>query len=245
MTRKRPSWKRPPWLYPLHAPLGRGTRRTKKTARGRRRDELRVTSFEPLEDRRLLAVDYGDAPDLGIGTAAGNYQTLLADNGPRHTIVAGLFMGTHVDGEGGNLQNAAANADDVDQALPDDEDGFVNPTADLALTIGTQPTVAVRVTKTTGSAAMLYGWIDYNADGFFDNASERAIAQAPDGTNNAIVMLTFPTISVDSAGTAYARFRLSIDVAAASPVGSAANGEVEDYRATITSPSTTRADEWR
>ena len=205
MTRKRPSWKRPSWLYPLHAPLGRGTRRTKKTARGRRHDELRIASFEPLEDRRLLAVDYGDAPDVGIGTAAGNYQTLLTDNGPRHTIVAGLFMGAHVDGEGGNLQNAAANADDVDQALPDDEDGLVDPSADLALTIGAQPSVRVRVTNTTGVAATLYGWIDYNANGVFGDTGESASALVPSGTNNAIATVTFSAAPAGFTGATYAQ----------------------------------------
>ena len=55
-------------------------------------------------------------------------------------------------------------------ALPDDEDGLTNPAADLVLTVGAQPTVSVRVTNTTGAAATLYGWIDYNGDGMFDNA---------------------------------------------------------------------------
>src|SRR5207248_2924430 len=47
---------------------------------------LRRVFFESLEPRALLAVDFGDAPDMGAGTGAGNYQTLLADNGPRHDI---------------------------------------------------------------------------------------------------------------------------------------------------------------
>ncbi len=34
--------------------------------------------------------DYGDAPDTGAGTGAGNYATTLADGGPRHIITAGL-----------------------------------------------------------------------------------------------------------------------------------------------------------
>ena len=45
-------------------------------------------------------------------------------------------MGANVDGDGGALQNAAANADDVNGALPDDEDGLINPAADLVLTVG-------------------------------------------------------------------------------------------------------------
>jgi hypothetical protein len=47
---------------------------------------------ESLEPRRVLA-DYGDAPDTTTGTARGDYQTLSANGGPSHTIVAGLFLG--------------------------------------------------------------------------------------------------------------------------------------------------------
>jgi hypothetical protein len=51
-----------------------------------------------LEDRALLAVDWGDAPDTGVGTASGNYNTLATDNGASHTIVPGLRLGANVDG---------------------------------------------------------------------------------------------------------------------------------------------------
>jgi hypothetical protein len=112
--------------------------------------------------------DFGDAPDTSLGTGPGNYNTVSTDNGPSHTIVVGLRMGANVDGDGGALQNGAANADDVNGALPDDEDGLVNPAADLVLTVGAQPTVNVGVTNTTGAAATLYGWIDFNANGVFE-----------------------------------------------------------------------------
>ena len=105
-------------------------------------------------------VDFGDAPDTGVGTGSGNYNTLSTDNGPNHIIVAGLFLGATVDADDGTLQNATANADDVDGALPDDEDGLNNPAADLILTIGAAPTVNVIVTNTSGSPATLFGWID-------------------------------------------------------------------------------------
>ncbi|HEY4233408.1 MAG TPA: GEVED domain-containing protein, partial [Lacipirellulaceae bacterium] len=186
----------------------------------------------------MLAADFGDAPDLGVGTGHGNYNTLLSDNGPRHTIVAGLKLGANVDADSGTFQNATANADDVNGALPDDEDGLTNPTADLSLAVGDQPRVNVRVTNTTGTGATLYGWIDYNADGVFENTAERASISVPNGTNNGIVTLVFPVVPSGSAGTTYARFRLSTDPAAANPTGAANDGEVEDYQAIITRPST-------
>src|SRR4051794_28234168 len=152
------------WLNGLRAAIGSHSRRPRNRTLPRSADAGPL-SFEILEDRCLLAADFGDAPDTAHGSARGNYQTLLSDNGPRHTIVAGLRMGASVDGyDGGVLQNAAANADDINGALPKDEDGLANPAVDLSLTAGTAPTVNVWVTNTTATSATLYGWIDYNAD---------------------------------------------------------------------------------
>ena len=147
-------------------------------------------------------------------------------------------MGASVDmDDSGTLQNATANADDINQALPDDEDGLNNPAADLTLTVGAAPTVNVIVTNTTGNAATLSGWIDTNNNGLFDNATERAQAAVADGTTADVVTLTFPVVPDGFTGKTYARFRLSTDGAAANPTGTATDGEVEDYVATIASPS--------
>ena len=194
-----------------------------------RRAAVRRSRLEPLEARMPLAADFGDAPDAAAGTGSGNYNTLASDNGPSHTVVVGLRMGAAVDTEDGTLQNAAAAADDVHQALPDDEDGLSHPAADLTLTHGTQPAVNVIVTNTTGSAATLSGWIDYDNNGVFDNATERAQAAVATGTTGGIVTLTFPSVPSGFTGRTYARFRLGTDAAAADPTGVAADGEVEDY----------------
>jgi Ca2+-binding RTX toxin-like protein len=180
-------------------------------------------------------IDYGDAPDTGAGTGAGNYQTLASDTGPSHTIVSGLFLGASVDGDDGTLQNVLANADDVDAALPDDEDGVQNP-LNLRGTIGTEPKVTLLATNTTGSAATLSGWIDYNQNGSFDNSLERAQITVPDGTVDGRFTLTFQAIPDGSIGTTYARFRLSTDAAAENSTGAASDGEVEDHRFSITAP---------
>ncbi|MBI1315204.1 hypothetical protein GC176_28265 [bacterium] len=180
-------------------------------------------------------VDYGDAPDTGAGTGAGNYQTTQADGGPSHAIVSTLFLGASVDSDDGTLQNAQANADDVDGALPDDENGVLNP-LDLRSTIGAAPTITLLATNTTGSEATLSGWIDFNSDGVFDNATERAQIAVPDGTIDGRLTLTFPTIPEGFTGTTYARFRLSTDAAGQDSTGAASDGEVEDYTFSITAP---------
>ena len=124
----------------------------------------------------MLASDFGDAPDTNAGTGTGNSQTLLAVGGPSHVIDATqttLFLGARVDAEANATPNARANGDDLVTTSPDDEDGVIEPAQDLLLTIGSAPVVRVRATNTTGSAATLYGWIDVNRDGVFDNATER------------------------------------------------------------------------
>ena len=60
-------------------------------------------------------------------------------------------------------------ADGDDNNNTDDEDGLVDPAGDLDLLVGETPTVDVQVTNNTGTAATLYGWIDYNGDGVFDS----------------------------------------------------------------------------
>ena len=231
----------PNWLRQIVTPqTSTPTARSRRLRRQRRVLKRRTSLFEALEPRTLLASDFGDAPDTGAGTGTGNYQTLLANGGPSHVITttqSNLFLGARVDSETNATQNARANGDDL-TTLPDDEDGLIEPAQDLVLTVGSAPVVRVRATNTTGSAATLYGWIDFNRDGVFDNATERTSVVVPNSTNNGTLILTFPTIPEGTtAGATYARFRLSADVAAANPTGAATGGEVEDYAATITQPS--------
>ncbi len=182
--------------------------------------------------------DYGDAPDSATGTATADYETVASDNGPSHSVVSGLFLGATVDAEDDARPNFTASGDDTDQTLSDDEDGLVNAPHDLTLTVGTQPKVKVLVTNTTGDDATLWGWMDYNKDGVFDNQAERTSMSVPDGSLSDTVTLAFPVVPPGAPGSTYARFRLSTDDAAASPTGNAIDGEVEDYPVIVQLPST-------
>ena len=64
----------------------------------------------------------------------------------------------------------------------------------------------------------------------------------PTGTNNGLVTLVFPPVLGSFTGDSFARFRLSTDADASDPTGEVADGEVEDYPATITRPSNGQAD---
>lgn len=68
-----------------------------------------------------------------------------------------LFFGNTVDGGIGNLTNGLANGNDIDLALPDDEDGVLNPATDLLDTTGAASTVTLLVTNKSGSTAPLAG----------------------------------------------------------------------------------------
>ena len=201
-----------------------------------RRNRWRGWRAERLEDRTLLASDFGDAPDTGAGTGPGNYETLLNNDGPSHEIVTGLRLGGRVDDDTGTYQNFLANADDVESGFPNDEDGVLNPD-DLIGSPGTNPTITFQVHNTTGSTATLSGWIDYNQDGAFDNATERVQAAYPTGATYEQVTLVFPPLPESISSDTFARFRFSTDAAGQNPTGAAADGEVEDYRFTITVPS--------
>lgn len=176
-------------------------------------------------------VDYGDAADTSAGTGPGNYNTRAANNGPSHTIIPGLFIGTSApDADDGNLQNANANADD---AAGDSDEGFAGSDS-LEIEAGEATVFQVRVTNETNSAATLYAWIDANADGVFD-LNERAQANVPAGTTNGAVTLNFPVFASvsETADSTFARFRLSTNAAASAPTGAATDGEVEDHAVTI------------
>jgi SdrD B-like domain/GEVED domain len=173
------------------------------------------------EDPTCLGFDYGDLPDPTSTVALMDYQTLATYFGAAHRIIIGLQIGDNEDAETTGQPNLTATGDGAD------EDGLATiPT----ITPGNSTIFALSTTNLTGEAANLYGFIDWNADGDFNDIGETATAVVPDGTNDAIINLTFnvpvnAAIGVDLG----ARFRLSTSALAAAPIGTAPNGEVEDY----------------
>jgi len=150
------------------------------------------------------------------------------------TMVNTIFMGTLVDTEPSSTINAAATADDLDGT--DDEDGATVP---ATMTQGAPGTITVNVTNTSGGAARLSAWIDFNRNGVLTDAGEQiannlAIAKNTISGNQTINF----TIPVNAAlGTAGVRVRFT-DTNNPSSVGLAGNGEVEDYATSIILPTT-------
>ena len=190
-----------------------------------------------VEDYQLTVagVDYGDAPDIGGGTGAGNYKTTKADGGASHTIVSGLSLGSTADGDSGTLQNGAATADDTtNNGAANDEDGIAS--FSTLKTDNGSYSVSVEVNNTTATAANLLGWIDFNQNGVFDTgeaaSSIQTVAANSGTTTKTLIWNTLPADT--KTGTTYARFRLGTDALTnASSTGALGNGEVEDYQLTV------------
>ncbi|MBI1374810.1 MAG: LEPR-XLL domain-containing protein, partial [Phycisphaera sp.] len=173
--------------------------------------------FEPLEPRLLLSADFGDAP--------APYPTTLAQNGAQHTVGT-LKLGDGVDMESDGAPSVNADGDDTNGA--DDEDGV----SFGAITVGAlDATVTVNV---QGAIGKLDAWIDFDGDGSWAGAAEHIFTSVDLALGNND--LTFDVPSWATAGTTYARFRLST-AGGLAPTGAAADGEVEDYAVTITNPT--------
>lgn len=186
-----------------------------------------------VEDYRYYKgdVDFGDAPDTGTGSGAGNYQTTELDNGAAHRVIATLGLGATVDGDDGTVQGAAADGDDATGA-PDDEDAI----AASALTVATSAAISIPVTvrNTTGAAVGLCGLLDINGDGVFANtAAERSFVSVANNATSA--NLSFSNAPATPIVT-YLRVRISSQFTSAATcltAGIVENGEVEDYRFTV------------
>ncbi len=159
------------------------------------------------------AVDFGDAPD--------SYGTTFAANGPHHGIVPGFSLGATVDGEPDGQPSPDALGDG------NDEDGVTLPSFLVACS---NATVTVALTNGAGIATpLLDAWIDFDANGVFDDPAERIATAHPlvTGANT----LTVPVPCGAASAQTFARFRLS-SAGVASPHGPAADGEVEDWAVT-------------
>jgi hypothetical protein len=168
----------------------------------------------------VIMLDYGDAPDP-------TYPTLEASGGAKHILVpGGPVLGAGVDADADGQPTAGADGDDAD--LDGDDDDGVAFTSSLEL--GPDSTSATLDITATGSG-LLNAWIDFNADGDWDDPDEQIFINLllADGVNHESFTSTADAVP----GPSYARFRIS-STGGLSPSGSAPDGEVEDYAITIT-----------
>jgi hypothetical protein len=169
---------------------------------------------------RVRGLDFGDAPDT--------YKTLQASDGARH-LGFGATLGTNSDTEANGVPGTNADGDDA-AGTPDDEDGVTFG----MIRAGQQgTTVAIVVADALPAGAFIDGWIDFNGDGTFSGVDEQIFKKklVQNGTNN----LTFVVPAEARIGDTFARIRIS-DNGGLTPKGYAPDGEVEDYKVTVSRP---------
>jgi len=170
--------------------------------------------------------DWGDAWDE-------LYPTLSTQNGARHVLGSEVYLGSCVDAEGDGQPTYSASGDDVNVGSPvygacvreTDEDGVVFTTP---LNPGSPAYVAV----TANSACVLSAWIDFNADGDWDDADEELFPGGQPLVAGANPLSFTVPEGLGPRSTATARFRCTTD-GPVSYTGGAPDGEVEDYRVKI------------
>ncbi len=166
------------------------------------------------------AIDYQAYDDEGALIEADGYKTLRSNDGARHIIVDGFYMGTGIDPDVDGQPTAAADGDDNDGY--DDEDGVVL----LSPYLSSGHTAKMEISAT--SDGYIDAWIDYNVDGDFDDEGEKILDyyQVTPGAN--YVEIEVPTTAAYMTNT-FARFRFSSQ-GVEKPYGLAYDGEVEDYQ---------------
>ncbi len=168
--------------------------------------------------------DWGDLPD--------SYGTTAATNGPRHHITPGFQLGPSVDGE----VDGKPTADATGEALAGDDDNGVLIVSNGGSLVKGDNTLRITV---SGIGGLLTGWMDFNADGHFDEterltwrlngANLGGEADINPGTYDFTI-----TVPSNAVGNKIAsRFRWGEQ--GLSFLGPAAVGEVEDYMFTLVS----------
>ncbi len=165
-----------------------------------------------------ITVSQDQVPDEDFGDAPAQYPVTFAQNGARHTV-GPLRLGAAIDAELDGQPSAGADGDG------NDDDGVI-AISDIVVAAGVQTTASFQVVTT--AAGRLDAWIDFVGDGW--DVGDQIAADVPVNAGSNTLSFTVPTNSVS--GTAAARFRLST-AGGLSPVGAAADGEVEDYLVTI------------
>jgi hypothetical protein len=155
-----------------------------------------------------------------FGTAPDPYPTLLADDGARHIIVPGMYLGT---GVLPRLDGAPI----VPPEVPTGEgDGGI---FNFVLTSG----LASHFDVTASLPGKLDAWFDLNKNGVWE-ASEHIVVGQNVAGSNATTTINF-VMPTGSTGTTIARFRYST-AGVSLPTGEAPDGEVDDIQVTIGVP---------
>ncbi|MBN2102858.1 T9SS type A sorting domain-containing protein [bacterium] len=178
-------------------------------------------NFGEVEDYMMEILpyyyDYGDAPDT--------YNT-TGGAAARHPINSLVKLGETCDTDPAGQPGPDADGDDTDTD-GDDDDGVEF----TEMIPGETTTITIR----TRMSGFLYGWIDFNYDGDWDDPGENIISADPKSEETTDYTIVVPADAV--LGYTYARFRYILRYAdeftppvVVNSYGASLPGEVEDYK---------------
>ena len=188
----------------------------------------------------FFPIDEGDAPE-SYGKAMHTIATVDGITGAKvnqpyiGNVSPDMDENTVLDWFG---DDKATTADEgIDQLLPDELKGTTNEMIKMDRTRPGNYKLSIEAHTDGASEAYIYGWIDFNQNGTFDEDERSDLARI---TNDGTVELTFansktyidPSVKELGARVRIAKKANEIE----SPTGMALSGEVEDFRTQITHP---------
>ena len=188
----------------------------------------------------FFPIDEGDAPE-SYGKAMHTIATVDGVTGAKvnqpylGNVSPDMDENTTLDWFG---DDKATTADEgIDQLLPDELKGTTNEMIKMDRTRPGNYKLSIEAHTDGASEAYIYGWIDFNQNGTFDEDERSDLARI---TNDGTVELTFansktyidPSVKELGARVRIAKKANEIE----SPTGMALSGEVEDFRTQITHP---------
>ncbi|WP_455450846.1 GEVED domain-containing protein [Streptococcus salivarius] len=188
----------------------------------------------------FFPIDEGDAPE-SYGKAM---HTIATVDGVTGAKVSQPYLGnvspdmdenTPLDWFGDD--NTTTADEGIDQLLPEDLKGTTNEMIKMDRTRPGNYKMSVQAHLDGASEAYVYGWIDFNQNGTFDEDERSDLAKV---TQDGTVELTFansktyidPSVKELGARVRIAKKATEIE----SPTGMALSGEVEDFKTQITHP---------
>jgi len=191
--------------------------------------------------------DFGDAPDPLTATA-GEYPSLLANDGARHLDWNYEWLGTNVNGE---LDSKQVDHDEFDDGVSFAYSNLIVPGGNVKITVTVNTSGGPYNILDPNDVIYLNAWIDWNRDGDWQDAGEKIIGtgsltgtQKFDGPATPVYNIPIPASATPGAYT-WLRFRLDYaedaganhqpwtDPGLNQEKGAAMYGEVEDYKITI------------
>lgn len=171
-------------------------------------------------------LDFGDAPDPFENTN-GRYPTLRSSDGARH-VDSGIALL-------GSAASAERDGQSSPDALSDVDDGVQFGTNFQILNMFNR-FIQTPITVTLSSPGYVDGWIDWNADGDWDDPGEQVFTSEEFSKDllTRTFMVSVPVTAPEPASviSTFARFRSST-TGGLTPRGLATDGEVEDYQVKV------------